>query len=211
MQQHRLRTSWVLILLVSACARLSAVQAGRTAVEDAAAVKACLEATPCMQMSKGTSWADFLTDTPACLFVARVWWSPRRPTMPAVLVTQLSADRVLQLTSQCSTWRGPLAAALHVALPWAVGGQLSDASRYILAAAERRIDAMYEASEEAGHCQLRVMLVYELLAEPRAASLYPVNSLRNYARLMADGDMVRCLLKLTNQISEPGPCCTTSC
>ncbi|GFR50315.1 hypothetical protein Agub_g12509 [Astrephomene gubernaculifera] len=42
----------------------------------------------------------------------------------------------------------------------------------------------------AGGCQLRLILIYELFADPRALVLYPVNSLRNYARLLADTDLI---------------------
>ncbi len=39
-------------------------------------------------------------------------------------------------------------------------------------------------------CQLRVILLYELYQQEKATALYPVNSLRNYARLLADTPLV---------------------
>lgn len=42
------------------------------------------------------------------------------------------------------------------------------------------------ALQGGGGCQLRLLLVVELFSDPQAATLYPVNTLRNVARLMAD-------------------------
>jgi hypothetical protein len=50
--------------------------------------------------------------------------------------------------------------------------------------------AASKAGSSIGGCQLRIMLLYEVFAEERATALYPVNTLRNYARLMADTQLV---------------------
>jgi len=39
-------------------------------------------------------------------------------------------------------------------------------------------------------CQLRMVLMYEIFGQEKAVPLYPVNSLRNYARLLADTPLV---------------------
>jgi hypothetical protein len=48
-------------------------------------------------------------------------------------------------------------------------------------------------ADQALPCQLDLVLVYELLGEERASLLYPVNVLRNYARLQVVKLSGRCL------------------
>ncbi|EFJ52225.1 hypothetical protein VOLCADRAFT_103232 [Volvox carteri f. nagariensis] len=55
------------------------------------------------------------------------------------------------------------------------------------------VDAFFRASEanRTAGCAFRLVLMYELFNDTRAAStLYPLNTLRNYARLMADTDLI---------------------
>ena len=44
-------------------------------------------------------------------------------------------------------------------------------------------DLFMEAEQDAHACKLDVMLVYEVYAEERAMMLFPINALRNMARL----------------------------
>lgn len=53
------------------------------------------------------------------------------------------------------------------------------------------------AAAGATGCQPRLLLVYEVFAEERATALYPVNALRNYARLLADTPLVGDILRPT--------------
>ncbi|GLC50652.1 hypothetical protein PLESTB_000403600 [Pleodorina starrii] len=141
-----------------------------------------------------TNWAQFVDDLPSCLVTERVWWSVKAAGIPVTLVTQLTGERLDQLRAQCSTWRGPLAAVVYLPLFNAHGGKLSDHNRQVVQNFTARTDELFRASETNNNgrgCQLRLVLMYELFADPRAASLlYPVNSLRNYARLMADTDLI---------------------
>ncbi|KAG2493832.1 hypothetical protein HYH03_008050 [Edaphochlamys debaryana] len=147
-------------------------------------------------LAKRTAWEHFSDDLPSCLQPARIWWSPRPPGIPVTLVTQLSADRIAQLKAQCATWGGPLAAALYLPLHNPSDVELSAANKQKLQAMVDSADELFKQSEQAASegkgygCQLRLMLVYELFADPKAVVLYPVNSMRNYARLMADTDLI---------------------
>lgn len=137
---------------------------------------------------------------------------PQQGSLPVTLVTQLSTNRLKALEAQCTAWAGPLAAAVYLPLhnPGALGDtQLSSSSRQKLQAAVAGIEdlmrelrnaaaaiaaaaAKADSASEArvGPCELRVVLLYEVFAEERATVLYPVNALRNYARLLADTPLI---------------------
>ncbi len=158
-------------------------------------LKGCFGGSACLRA--GTTWAHFTQDRPSCLAVEEIWWSEHPAVIPVTLVTQLSAERLEQVRAQCSTWAGPLAAALYVPLHSAgpAATALSDPARHRLAALARGADELFRSAEAAlrsgkRSCQLRLMLVYELFADVKATVLYPVNSLRNLARLMADTDLI---------------------
>ncbi|PNH12726.1 Glycosyltransferase-like protein LARGE [Tetrabaena socialis] len=159
------------------------------------AILKCFDGQNCL--AKRTTWEHFTEDLPSCLHPARVWWSARPAGIPVTLVTQLSVERLPQLRAQCALWNGPLAAALYLPL-------LAPDALELTAEAKQKLQAMVGSAEElfqesekgaangsaGGGCQLRLVLLYELFADPKALVLYPVNSLRNYARLMADTDLI---------------------
>lgn len=135
-------------------------------------------------LDKKTTWQHLANDLPTCLKATKVWWSGKMAQLPVTLVTQLSADRLKQLRAQCMAWKGPLAAALH--LPLIAGAQLSSENHFKIQAAAAAIDQLFKEMETEGSCQLRIALLYEAVANERASTLYPVNTLRNVARLLAD-------------------------
>ena len=142
-----------------------------------------------------TSWMQFLDDRPPCLKAAKVWWPAARPAgtppnlLPVTLVTQLSVDRMEQVKAQCSTWLGPLAAAVYLPLV-NPDEQLSDANQAKITAAIVAVQEVLQSVEAEGKCELRVLLLYEVFQAQKASALYPVNSLRNYARLMANTELI---------------------
>ncbi|KAG2422729.1 hypothetical protein HXX76_015816 [Chlamydomonas incerta] len=164
-----------------------------TAGAQAQAVADCFKGQDCL--AKRTAWDHFTEDLPSCVVAARVWWSARPAGIPVTLVTQASAERLDQLRAQCATWRGPLAAALYLPLYNPSSHELSDESKQKLQAMVAGIDELFQKTEAGGSssgsgCQLRLILLYELFADQKAMVLYPVNSLRNWARLMADTDLI---------------------
>ncbi|KXZ48442.1 hypothetical protein GPECTOR_28g852 [Gonium pectorale] len=165
------------------------------APEKAAAFMKCFEKQDCL--AKRTAWEHFTEDLPSCLAAARVWWSSKPVGTAVTLVTQLSAERLDQLKAQCATWQGPLAAALYLPIHNPSPHELAPAARQKLQAMVASADEFFRQSEKPGGpngttfaCQLRLVLIYELFVEPSATVLYPVNSLRNYARLLADTDLI---------------------
>lgn len=199
-----------------------------------------------------TNWDTFQQDQQACFTAVKVWWpQPHRTDTTlgklATLVTQLSADRLDQVKSQCRTWTGPLTAAVYLPLlnpePQlskrsskkiaTVTAQLDDLfltlqarrtaavkpafpsedgtaafwsnlttrasegnskgakSQQLLQAAKQLTPATINPAQELWRgCQLRLVLVYELISEERAMALYPINSMRNFARLLADTPLI---------------------
>lgn len=160
---------------------------------NAQAIADCFKGQDCL--AKRTTWDHFTQDLPSCMVAARVWWSRRPAGIPVTLVTQASAERLDQLRAQCATWRGPLAAALYLPLYNPSSHELSAESKQKLQAMVAAIEELFQNTESGGSsngpgCQLRLILLYELFADPKAMVLYPVNSLRNWARLMADTDLI---------------------
>lgn len=141
-----------------------------------------------------TKWSSFLRDKPSCLRPYHIWWSTRKPAVNVTLVTQLSADRLPQIKAQCATWSGILAAALYVPLVNVSNGILSNGQQQRLQMHATAIDELVSLSEHPQnkrlHCSFRLMLVYESVSNDQVAVLYPVNSLRNLARLMADTELI---------------------
>ena len=158
----------------------------------ASAILDCFAGDDCL--SSPTVWNTFLEDRPACLKPHRIWWSSRPSPFAVTLVTQLSADRLPQVRAQCATWSGPLAAVLYLPLVNVTGGVLSQAQERRLQNAEAAVEDFFNQAEDPQNkkllCQLRLMLVYETVDDDQVATLYPVNSLRNYARLMADTELI---------------------
>ena len=148
----------------------------------------------CLAQGAQTSWDHLHQDKPSCLNATRVWWSPQPPGLAVTLITQLSADRLQQLRAQCAAWMGPLAAAVYLPIisPLISGSQLVAEAAQQLQATAHAVQEEYDYAEEHKRCQLRIMLIHELFHDAHTAKvLYPVNSLRNWARLMANTPLVR--------------------
>ena len=58
-----------------------------------------------------------MADNLSAIPVAGAWWSAKPPAVALTLVTQLSANRAAQLLHQCSSWPGPISAAMYIAIP----------------------------------------------------------------------------------------------
>ncbi|GLI66616.1 hypothetical protein VaNZ11_010540 [Volvox africanus] len=169
----------------------AALALGDDTQDKALHVKKCLENQDCR--NHRTSWSHLKNNLPSCIITHRIWWSNKTAGIPITLVTQLSSERLEQLDAQCRTWRGPLAAVVYLSVLNPSRGQLTEQNQLALEEVEAMIDQLFRASEGkvTTGCQLRLALMYELFADPRAAIvLYPLNSLRNYARLMADTDLI---------------------
>ncbi|KAG1667268.1 hypothetical protein FOA52_012556 [Chlamydomonas sp. UWO 241] len=125
----------------------------------------------------------------SCFTAHRAWWSARDPELQVTLLTHLSLNRMAQLRAQCATWGGPLAAVVYVPIAAPPG---SERSRAALANATNVVQTWFASTESArSGCQPRVLLLAEHFDSDRSAALlYPVNSLRNVARLMADTPLV---------------------
>eukprot|EP00955_Chlamydomonas_euryale_P087111 364269-Chlamydomonas_euryale.AAC.9 len=154
-----------------------------------------------------TTWQHLLRDEPSCLTAHRAWWPAPAADADAragggrvTLLTHLSLNRMAQLKAQCDSWAGPLAAVLYAPLRRRGGAadfepdaELSEAVATVAAwfdAAMARAAAGGPAGSVGG-CTPRVLLIYEVFDSDKAAGLlYPVNSLRNLARLMADTPLV---------------------
>mmetsp|Transcript_521 Transcript_521/g.1388 ORF Transcript_521/g.1388 Transcript_521/m.1388 type:complete len:455 (-) Transcript_521:411-1775(-) len=201
-----MHTSPGILLLLVACSWCVHAVLALSAEEQAQAVLTCL---PDSCINHRTTWQHMLDDVPSCIAGSRVWWSEHAAKLPVTLVTQLSVDRIPALKAQCAAWAGPLAAVVYQPLhnPGQAGNvQLSSVNRQKLQTAIALIEELFRSAEadaaksaasqggpaasRPGSCQLRVLLAHEVFAEERATTLYPVNALRNYARLLADTPLV---------------------
>ena len=195
-------SSWALALVLlgfSAC----------TAAAEKGQGEQVLGCMPSSCMKQRTLWQHMLDNVPPCLVASRVWWSDQPARLPVTLVTQLTMGRLDALKAQCAAWAGPLAAAIYIPLYEAGASeesQLQPANQQKLQTATAAIEQLYATAEQGargdsnrptasgvphpGGCQLRILLMYEVFGEERATALYPVNALRNYARLLADTPLI---------------------
>lgn len=192
--------AWLLLLLSLAMPSVQQQQQqqqGHAGDPRGPQVLACVNSVAgCQGVQAITGWDHLLDNKQSCLTARRAWWSPGEPRLSVTLVTQLSVNRLQQLRAQCHTWSGPLAAVLYLPL-LNPGPELSEAALRKIQAAESDIEDLYvqslssQASTSRPGCQLRLLLVYELFeTEKAAAVLFPVNSLRNLARVMADTPLI---------------------
>ncbi|KAG1660376.1 hypothetical protein FOA52_012669 [Chlamydomonas sp. UWO 241] len=146
-----------------------------------------------------TSWNSSIeSDTPPHLHIEAVWQSKRAPRFPLTVVTQLSVDRMPALFNQCHTFTGPIAAIVYLPLVEPVSGdtatdpsvatplatQLSLEGKARVSLEVARIGHMWqEIEDDDTACQLDLMLIWEAFDSSEAALLYPVNTLRNLARM----------------------------
>lgn len=152
------------------------------------------------------TWNKAMADVLPSVKTVGIWWSNKTASIPMTIVTQLSYDRIDQLKAQCDTWGGPISAVVYLGLlqPAALrleAGPISQLTRAIL-----NISQFFDGVEATGKCQLDIMLVYELYQEERAMMLYPVNLLRNLARLQARTPLIAMMdvdmLISTNLVEE---------
>ncbi|KAG2499514.1 hypothetical protein HYH03_002461 [Edaphochlamys debaryana] len=149
-----------------------------------------------------------LAGLPPQLRAAGVYWSkrkaPPRATFPLTIATQLPLAKAEDLKPLCRSWPGPLSAA--VLLPLVRGGSvkpdprdksglgLSKDELARVAEGAAKAAALHKAMEEDGPCQLDLLLVYELYASAKLVALaYPVNVMRNLARLQARTPLIASL------------------
>jgi len=90
------------------------------------------------------------------------------------------------LFNQCTTYLGPMSAAVYlplVQLDKDGTAELSKENQKKVSNEAARIGRMYDSIEASGGCQLDLMFVYEVFDSLEATMLYPVNTLRNLARM----------------------------
>ncbi|GLI58552.1 hypothetical protein VaNZ11_000296 [Volvox africanus] len=145
----------------------------------------------------------------------RIWWSKHRHRLALSIFTHSDLDRLKSLERQCRGYRGGLiAVAVWVpiivapATPPAPGHKpqsgynLTAAQSATLAIATDTVDRFYRTFESPANdssadgsshphtCTLRIVLVYELVANDIMATLMPLNILRNTAMLMTTTPLV---------------------
>ena len=127
----------------------------------------------------------------ANLYAAGAWWSQKKPSVPLTIVTQLSSNRISQLWAQCKTFPGTISAAVHLGLYQEQSKPLSLRNNANVKKAIRNLSEFHKSVErDASACILDIVLVYEIHSEKRALLLYPVNQLRNIARLQARTELI---------------------
>lgn len=139
------------------------------------------------------NWHKAMSDLLPSVQAVGAWWSRKPRLTPLTIVTQLSANRLQQLRAQCESWGGPISAAVYLGIPQYRAVRLEASTRAILSEAAHNVSSFFEEIEQSGRCQLDILLVYELFQEERAIMLYPVNAMRNLARLQAKTPMIALL------------------
>lgn len=162
-----------------------------------------------------TSWKramDSKFKNEASLYAAGAWWSKKQPPVPLTIVTQLSSNRISQLWAQCQTFPGTISAAIHLGLYQEQSKPLSLRNNANLKKAQRNLSEFHQMVERNNSaCILDILLVYEIYSEKRAMLLYPVNQLRNLARVQARTELIALMdvdmllsSKLPKWMSEEG-------
>ncbi|KAG2487429.1 hypothetical protein HYH03_013996 [Edaphochlamys debaryana] len=137
-----------------------------------------------------TSWEQVIQDQHPYLKAVAAYWSRKTADVPLTLATQLSWNRKWQLKAMCRTWGGPIAAVLHmpVLIPRVTGrpnGTLDDIPPDTMKRALEKVAAFHARVEASQPCKMDLILLAEPYRDAKSLVLYPVNLLRNYARLMA--------------------------
>ncbi|GAX83398.1 hypothetical protein CEUSTIGMA_g10823.t1 [Chlamydomonas eustigma] len=130
---------------------------------------------------RATTWDSAMSQRSAPLMVVGVWWSAKQASVPLTVTTQMSAARLWQLKALCMQYPGPVSAVLYVGS--SKGRVLHENG--LLSIMVRQAESLFNAMEIAGRCKLDLMLVREVFEHKEAKIWYPVNQLRNYARLQA--------------------------
>lgn len=167
-----------------------------------------------------TNWdSAILNDTHANLKLEAVLWSAKPRKLAFTVFTQLTVDRLSALLEMCGTFSGPLSAAVFQAVVQQPGregprsdGELSEQSAAVVAEGLAKVQEAFKSTESSpSGCQLDVMYFYEVYDSTTSALLYPVNYLRNYARMqvrtrlmaMIDVDMLMSS-SFSKEMEQPG-------
>ncbi|GAX84389.1 hypothetical protein CEUSTIGMA_g11811.t1 [Chlamydomonas eustigma] len=143
---------------------------------------------------KRTNWNDTIErDAPSNLKVETTWSSSHVSRYDLTIVTQLSFDRMPALYNQCSTYPGPMAAAVYLPLLQlddqlhilnGESGDLNPENKERVRKEVERVGRIFQEIDNRNDmCQLDLMFLWEAFDSKQASLLYPVNSLRNYARM----------------------------
>lgn len=138
-----------------------------------------------------TTYKDFAYQKPARMKLHHAWWSQKEPVVKVTIVTGLNPSRVNQLESQCTSYKGPISAAVYVVLhnPDS-SAALTAEHKQQLEAAKQQIDKFHKRMEAMDNCQLDILLLYEVVADDVMTVMFPINSMRNYALLQARTPLV---------------------
>lgn len=114
-----------------------------------------------------------------------------RKTNDVTIVTQLSLERLDMLHQQCSLWPGSIAAVIYVPL---VHGNIFSPieSHWQGAPLDQMVEEVFEFHEASSSwaCNLDIEVVAEERCSVELAAMYPTNSVRNRALLLALTDLI---------------------
>ncbi|WIA29620.1 hypothetical protein OEZ86_012107 [Tetradesmus obliquus] len=138
-----------------------------------------------------TNYRDFAYQKPVRMKLHKAWWSSKSPAVKVTIVTGLNPSRVNQLESQCTSYKGPISAAVYVVLPNPdKAPELTEEHKRILQEAEQQVDEFHRRMEAADNCQLDILLLYETVLDEVMRVMFPINTMRNYALLQARTPLV---------------------
>ena len=176
-----------------------------SASDRAKELKECLNSGYVFRKS---TWNHSIEDNElANLKVEAIWSSKKPPQLDFTVVTQLSWNRMPALLNQCSTFTGPMAASVYLPLVQESGDDgLIEANQNFLKNEMVKIDKMHrEADGKENGCQLDIIFVWEAFDSESASLLYPVNSLRNYARILVKTKLISAIdvdMMISTSLSE---------
>lgn len=145
------------------------------------------------------SFKQAMGDVPSSFEVVGVWYPDEKPVGNLTVVTQLSVTRLEQLLHQCLSFPGPISAAVYLSVR--VGKNMAEMQQYeseVQTEIRQSIDKVDQLvttlrNKTRTSCDLSVILVLERVADRLALALYPVNTLRNLARLQARTTLIAML------------------
>lgn len=141
----------------------------------------------CVNRNYSFRVSDFSTalteDLDPNLYLDSVWWSQKKTDMGMTVVTQLSMDRLAALWDQCVTWKGPISAAVYLPLVQNRTDRLLRKNARLVNAIRQKLSYFFKRAENRASCALDLMFLWDVFKQREGNLLYPVNSLRNYARL----------------------------
>ncbi|PNG99484.1 hypothetical protein TSOC_014736, partial [Tetrabaena socialis] len=117
-----------------------------------------------------STFQGYLRGRPVSLFLAEVWWSQRASGLPVTIFTMASMDRMKMLEAQCRSYRGPVVAAVYLALPVSANdsapiGTNNPAHERALKDARARLKGLFDNMEMNNKaCELRLLLFTERTA-----------------------------------------------